>query len=159
MGGIERFEDIEEWKAARELTKQIYSVSKEGQFSRDYGLQGQIQKATTSIMANIAEGFDSDREFSEVLGYALRSTTEVQSHLYFSLDQGYISEHQFKSLYDHTLKVKNLISGFIRYLRGEINVEPSIVHHVSKVSQGVEWGRCQAGMDSGKVKGNLDGFF
>ncbi len=131
MGGIERFEDIEEWKAARELTKQIYSVSKEGQFSRDYGLQGQIQKATTSIMANIA----------------------------FSLDQGYISEHQFKSLYDHTLKVKNLISGFIRYLRGEINVEPSIVHHVSKVSQGVEWGRCQAGMDSGKVKGNLDGFF
>jgi len=52
MGGIERFEDIEAWKAARELTKQNYSVSKEGQFSRDYGLQGQIQKATTSIMAN-----------------------------------------------------------------------------------------------------------
>lgn len=51
MGGIERFEDIEAWKAARELTRQIYSISKEGQFSRDYGLRDQIQKATTSIMA------------------------------------------------------------------------------------------------------------
>lgn len=121
MGGIERFEDIEAWKAARELTKQIYSVSKEGQFSRDYGLQDQIQKATTSIMANIAEGFDggSDREFIRFLGYSMRSASEVQSHLYVALDQRYIDEKEFTALYEKTVTVKSLVRGFIRYLRSE----------------------------------------
>jgi len=121
MGGIERFEDIEAWKAARELTKQIYSVSKEGQFSRDYGLQGQIQRATTSIMANIAEGFDggSDREFIRFLGYSMRSASEVQSHLYVAVDQRYIDEREFTALYEKTVAVKSLVRGFIRYLRSE----------------------------------------
>jgi len=121
MGGIERFEDIAAWKAARELTKQIYSVSKEGQFSRDYGLQDQIQKATTSIMANIAEGFDggSDREFIRFLGYSMRSASEVQSHLYVALDQRYIDEKEFTALYEKTVTVKSLVRGFIRYLRSE----------------------------------------
>ena len=70
-------------------------------------------------MANIAEGFDggSNREFVRYLGYALRSTTEVQSHLYVASDQGHIDQQGFKSLYDLSVEVKNLISGFLRYLR------------------------------------------
>lgn len=79
-------------------------------------------------MANVAEGFDggSNREFIKFLSYGLRSATEVQSHLYVALDQGYIDQQGFKSLYDLTLKVKNLLSGFIRYLRSRprtLNVE------------------------------------
>ncbi len=121
MAGIERFEEIEAWRAARELTKQIYTASKNGSFSKDYGLRDQIQRAANSIMANIAEGFDggSDREFIKFLGYAMRSATEVQSHLYVALDQGYIEQREFESLYNLTIKVKNLTSGFIRYLRSE----------------------------------------
>ena len=84
MAGIERFEDIEAWQAARELTQRVYAITKDGPLSKDYGLRNQIQTAGTSVMANIAEGFDggSNREFIKFLGYALRSATEVQSHLY-----------------------------------------------------------------------------
>ena len=119
MGGIERFEDIDAWKAARELTSQIYAVTCEGTFAKDYGLKDQIQRAATSIMANVAEGFDggSDREFIRFLGYARRSATEVQSHLYVALDQHYIDEREFLALYEKTGAAKSLISGFIRYLR------------------------------------------
>ena len=119
MGGIERFEDIDAWKAARELTSQIYAVTCEGTFAKDYGLKDQIQRAATSIMANVAEGFDggSDREFIRFLGYARRSATEVQSRLYVALDQHYIDEREFLALYEKTGAVKSLISGFIRYLR------------------------------------------
>jgi len=56
--GIERFEDIEAWKAARELSQEVYKITAQGQFTRDYGLRDQIQRAAISIMANIAEGFD-----------------------------------------------------------------------------------------------------
>ena len=70
-------------------------------------------------MANIAEGFDSgsDREFLRFLGYALRSASELQSHLYVALDQGYVDDESFSSVYYHIVKVKNLIGGFARYLR------------------------------------------
>lgn len=51
------------------------------------------------------------------MGYARRSATEIQSHLYVALDQGYIEEEKFNELYQEAVKTKNLISGFIRYLK------------------------------------------
>ena len=120
---IERFEDIEAWKAARELTREIYALTRQEAFSKDFGLRDQVQRAAVSIMANIAEGFDSqsNKAFIQFLGYALRSATEVQSHLYVALDQGYITQDKFDDLYQQAVKGKNLIHGFMRYLR---NTEP-----------------------------------
>ena len=116
---IERFEDIEAWKVARDLAHRIYGAAAQEQFSRDFGLRDQIQRAAVSVMANIAEGFDSqtNRAFTQFLGYALRSATEVQSHLYVALDQGYIDQKAFEELYSKVVTAKNLIHGFMRYLR------------------------------------------
>lgn len=116
---IEKFENIQAWQAARELTNAIYKATTHGQFARDYGLRDQIQRAAISVMANIAEGFGSQstQTFIQFLGYALRSATEVQSHLYVALDQGYIDQNVFDQIYQQTGEVRNLIYGFIRYLR------------------------------------------
>ncbi len=62
MGTISRFEEIEAWKNARELTKQIYQLSAIGAFSRDFGLRDQIRRAAVSVMSNIAEGFESQTQ-------------------------------------------------------------------------------------------------
>ena len=118
---IERFEEIESWKKARELTSVIYSLTSKDKFAKDYGLRDQIQRAAVSIMANIAEGFDrqSRKEFVQFLYYASASGSEVQSHLYVALDQRYISEKDFGILYDQAKKTKSLINGFIAYLKGK----------------------------------------
>ena len=50
---IERFEDIEGWQVARELTRKVYAVTNKPRFSKDYGLKDQIQRAATSIMHNV----------------------------------------------------------------------------------------------------------
>jgi four helix bundle protein len=115
---IERFEDIEGWQMARELTRGIYAVTKMGSFSKDYGLKDQITRASGSIMHNIAEGFDggSNAEFIKFLRYAQRSATEVQSQLYVALDQEYIAEESFERLYQQALEVHKKIGGFIAYL-------------------------------------------
>ena len=57
---IERFEDIEAWQLARELTRKVYCLTKQPKFVQDYGLKSQIQNAAGSSMHNIAEGFDSE---------------------------------------------------------------------------------------------------
>jgi four helix bundle protein len=129
MAGIKRFEEIEAWKEARRLTREVYKATRQSGFRRDFGLRDQVQRASISIMANIAEGFDggSNREFLKFLAYALRSASEVQSHLYVALDQDYIGQQSFDSLFEITVRVKNLISGFIRYLRSRPR-RPNIEH-------------------------------
>ncbi len=116
---IERFEDIEGWQEARLLARMVYGVSSKGRFARDFPLRRQIEEAAASVMANIAEGFDSgsDAEFIRFLGYARRSASEVQSHLYIGLDRGYVTEEEFKAIYQKAVQAKKLINGFIRYLR------------------------------------------
>ena len=116
---IERFEDIEEWQEARKLVQEVYRITKGIDFSKDYGLKDQIQRAAVSAMANIAEGFDdrSNQAFIQFLNYALRSVTEVQSHLYVALDQEYITQSNFDELYQQANRIKSIINGFIRYLK------------------------------------------
>jgi len=100
---IERFEDIDAWKLARELTRKVYVLTKKDKFSHYFGLKGQIQAAAGSSMHNIAEGFDAETnpEFIRFLRYAKRSCTEVQSELYAALDQEYITKMEFQDGYDH----------------------------------------------------------
>jgi len=115
---IERFEDIEAWQLARQLAGKVYSLTRKTDFARDLGLKGQIQDAVGSSMHNIAEGFDaeSNREFIRFLRYAKRSCTEVQSELYASLDQNYITKAEFQDCYDHAARTRAAIRGFIKYL-------------------------------------------
>jgi len=116
---IERFEEIESWKGARELTAVIYKMTGMDGFVKDFGLKDQIQRASVSIMANIAEGFDSgtSKSFIIFLKYAYRSPSEVQSLLYVALDCRYITQNDFDDAYRKTNDIKNLIWGFIQFLR------------------------------------------
>lgn len=118
MSGFQRFEDIEAWQKARELTKQIYALSNDGKFARDFGLRDQIRRASVSIMSNIAEGFGrgGNKEFMQFLSTAKGSASEVQAQLYVALDANYINQEQFKQLYDLTQSTGNMIGGLIRYL-------------------------------------------
>jgi len=120
MTRIERFEDIEAWKKARVLVKEIYQTTGGGKFAKDFSLRDQIRRAAVSIISNIAEGFSrqTDQEFVQFLHIAKGSTSEVQSQLYVALDLDYINREEFERLYDEADQVARLISGFIKYLKG-----------------------------------------
>ncbi len=115
---ISRFEEIEAWQLARELTRMVYRLTKKKAFGLDFGLKRQIQEAAGSSMHNIAEGFDSETnaEFSRFLRYAKRSCTEVQSELYVALDEAYISRDEFDDTYEQARRTRAAIRGFINYL-------------------------------------------
>ena len=115
---IERFEDIEAWQLARELTRKVYRLTKKPRFAEDRGLRGQIQQAAGSTMHNIAEGFDAEStaEFIKFLRYSKRSCTEVQSELYVALDEKYLSEAEFQDAYEQARRTRAAVRGFINYL-------------------------------------------
>ena len=119
MAAIQRFEDLEAWKIAREVTKEIYRISKNELFVRDFGLRDQICRASVSIMSNVAEGFERDgnKEFLNFLSISKGSCGEVRSQLYVALDQKYISEAEFNLIYGKTTENSRVISGLIKYLQ------------------------------------------
>lgn len=119
MALIQKFEDLEAWKISREVTREIYRISKNQSFARDFGLRDQICRASVSTMSNIAEGFerDGDKEFINFLSIAKASSGEVRSQLYVALDQEYISENDFNLLYGKTTENSRVIAGLIKYLK------------------------------------------
>jgi four helix bundle protein len=97
---IKNFADLEIWQAARDLTKGIYTITKFAQFSKDFGLRDQMQRAAVSIMSNIAEGFErgGNQEFVQFLYIAKGACGEVRSQLYAALDQNYIDSKLMDNL-------------------------------------------------------------
>lgn len=112
---IEKFEDIVSWKKAKVLTIKIY---KKFETCKDFGFRDQIQRASVSIMNNIAEGFErrGDKEFKHFLFIAKGSCGEVRSMLYLALELKYLTEEQFKENYDLSVEISKLLSGFIKTL-------------------------------------------
>jgi len=119
MGTIHKFEEIEAWQTARNLTKTVYGLTAEGPFSRDFGLRDQMRRAAVSIMSNIAEGFESKTRglFVEFLGRAKGSAGELRAQFYVAHDAGYLSSEQFRSLQDQSVKCSGQISRFMTYLK------------------------------------------
>ncbi|MDQ1640162.1 MAG: hypothetical protein QOF62_3501 [Pyrinomonadaceae bacterium] len=119
MSKIKRFEDIDCWTKARELTRSIYSISLGVRFSRDFALRDQLRRSSISILSNIAEGFERDgnKEFVQFLSIAKGSCGEARAQLYVALDQEYISDAQFRSISEMAIEISRMLSGLIKYLK------------------------------------------
>jgi four helix bundle protein len=119
MAKIRNFEELVCWQKGRELTREVYRVSRTGAFAKDFALRDQMRRACISITSNIAEGFErgGDKEFSQFLSLAKGSCGEVRSQLYVALDEAYISQTQCQSMKDLALDVSRAVAGMMGYLK------------------------------------------
>jgi four helix bundle protein len=112
---IEKFENIISWQKAEILTIEIY---KEFKNCKDFGFRDQIQRASVSIMNNIAEGFErkGDKEFKYFLFIAKGSCGEVKSMLYLTNKLGYLNKEKNIELQNLSIEISKLLSGLIKAL-------------------------------------------
>ena len=118
MAKIERFEDLECWKAARELVNKVITVCKTEPLRSDFETKIQIKKAALSSMNNIAEGFSRYHKKDSVkfYDYAQSSAAEVKSMTYVLMDNNYLPKEDIDKLFEKSEKVKNLTLGLIRWV-------------------------------------------
>src|ERR1051326_7740030 len=111
MATFRRIEEIRVWHLARQLVKDIYYLSDTSLFKRDTPLRNQIRRASTSIVSNIAEGFErnGNKEFIQFLSLAKGSAGEVLSQLLIALDQHYCDESSFRPLRTRTLQILRML--------------------------------------------------
>ncbi|MBC7903481.1 MAG: four helix bundle protein [Gemmatimonadaceae bacterium] len=106
-------EDLLVWQKARILCKEIHLLIKAGAFSADQKLLDQINRSSSSIMDNLAEGFGRQGlgEFLNYIRIALGSAVEVKSQLYRSIDRNYISSERFTHLLGLTEEIIKMSYG------------------------------------------------
>lgn len=100
MEGIKRFEELLIWQKSREFSKEIHSIFREKKRFEEIALSGQIIRSSSSVMDNIAEGFErgGNKEFLQYLWISKASVGESRSQLYRALDFGIIQESDFLKL-------------------------------------------------------------
>ena len=118
MATITQFEDLEIWKEARKLSKEIFLITlNNNDFKNDFRFRDQIRASSGSIMDNIAEGFErnGNLEFRQFLSIAKGSAGETRSQLYRALDFN-ITQEVFEALKMDSENLSGKINNFITYL-------------------------------------------
>jgi four helix bundle protein len=116
---VSRFEDLLVWQRAKRLCVDIYHVTGEGRFARDFGLRDQVQRAAVSVMSNIAEGFErkSAPEFARFLMIAKGSAAEVKSQMYLAEELGYTDEGTARALRSQCSEIARMLISLRKTLR------------------------------------------
>ena len=118
---VNKFEDLNVWRLAREMVVSIYRITENKGFKNDFGLRNQIQRASVSVLSNIAEGFEygSDAEFWRYLQIAKGSIGEVRAQLYVAVDLSYIGKDEFELIYNEAENISKMISSLMKYLKSK----------------------------------------
>ena len=109
--------DLDVWKQARILSKEVYLVSSNFPSDEKFGLTSQIRRAAVSIPSNIAEGCGRNHPKDSIQFFyvARGSVYEVETQLYLASDLGFIEEIDLKTLLLKLETTRKLLNGFINY--------------------------------------------
>ncbi len=108
--------DLEVWRAARELRKEIYRLARGLPDFEKFGLASQLRRASTSVTANLAEGFGrfGYEENAQLCRQARGSLYEVRDHLTTCVDEGYLEVTEGERLDKLAQTVARLLNGYLR---------------------------------------------
>ncbi len=131
MSKASKFEDLEIFQLARKLCKEVYEITKEGEFHKDTRFVQQIHASAGSVMDNIAEGYEREgnKEFVNFLYIAKGSCGEVRSQIIRASDVGFIDNDTSTRLYNDCIGLSKAISAFVKSLktsdyRGSKHLDP-----------------------------------
>jgi four helix bundle protein len=116
---IQRFEDLIVWQKSMDLAEEIYKVTKQGAFAKDWGLKQQIQRAVVSISSNIAEGYErqTTQEYVRYLTIAKGSAGELRTQIVLAGRLGYLTPIEASVLVENCQEISRMLGGLKRRLK------------------------------------------
>jgi len=116
---VTRFENLECWKKAKALAVELYQISNNGEFGKDFGFKDQVRRAAISIASNIAEGKERETvaEFIRYLYIAKGSAGELKTQLLIAEDIGYVSQERAQNLRMKVEALSAMVGALIKKLK------------------------------------------
>jgi four helix bundle protein len=123
---VKDFTDLDVWKVAREMRREIYRLASSLPEFEKFGLASQLRRAATSVMANLAEGFGryGYQENIHFCRQARGSIYELRDHLTTCLDAQYLDEREAGRLDALAQRVTQILNGYLRSTLGLKGSEP-----------------------------------
>src|SRR3954468_12301707 len=120
---MRNFQKLEVWKKSHELTLAIYRLTATFPTNERYGLTSQLQRASASIGANLAEGCgrETDADYKRFVQMAAGSACEVEYHILLARDLSLINARTYESLNTDINEIKRMLCGLTHYLESEIH--------------------------------------
>ena len=118
---MRNFRQLDVWQQAHSLTLDVYRMTSNLPSTERYGLVSQLQRASASIGANLAEGCgrDTDADFCRFVQIACGSACEVEYHLLLAHDLGLIEKSTYDAMNSKANEVKRMLHGLTQYLQSE----------------------------------------
>ena len=116
---IEDYKELDVWKKAVALTTELYKLTSRFPDTERYGLASQIRRATTSIAANIAEGWGrgSTGEYIQFLTVARGSLMELETHLIVAFNLHFLNSDEFRLVMKQVEDIGKMLNRLIGALR------------------------------------------
>jgi len=113
---VRDFKDLEVWKTARELRRELYKMAEGLPDIEKFSLASQIRRAAVSVTANIAEGYGrfGYQENAQMCRQARGSLYELRDHVTTCVDEGYLGSAEGKRLDTLIQSVTRLLNGYLR---------------------------------------------
>lgn len=113
---MKTFRDLLIWQKAMILVTNTYQITKNFPKEEIYGLTSQIRRCSVSIPSNIAEGFGrpSNKEFARFLNISMSSLFEYQTQIEIAININYITDEDFKTLFENSRELEAMLASFIR---------------------------------------------
>lgn len=120
MGDLlkDSYQGLEAWQEAVNLAKMAYTITRMLPVDERFGLIQQIRRSSTSVPANIAEGYGrwTTREYIRFLGIANGSLKEVETHIHVANQLGILDDARARTFFEQSSMVGRLLHGLRRSL-------------------------------------------
>jgi len=132
---VKDFTDLEVWKAAREMRRQIYMLAKTLPDFEKFGLASQLRRAAVSVTANLAEGYGrfGYQENAQFCRQARGSVYELRDHIITCMDECFISKDEGCKLDAMLQRVATILNGYLRATLARKQSDSKIENRNSKV--------------------------
>jgi len=111
-----KFQELRVWKRSKDLAVYIYKLTKQGEFSKDFGLRDQLRRAAVSVPSNIAEGdeLDTDKQAVRFFYIAKGSSAEVLTQSIIAEEIGYLKEGEFRFIESECKAISGMLGRLIK---------------------------------------------
>lgn len=125
MAEYKSYRDLDVWKKARALVKEVYLITKGFPKDEIYGLVSQMRRCAVSIPSNIAEGYGRQfkKETIQFLHIARGSLFELETQFFIAADLSFINEEELEKRIQQLDDCKRLLNGLINYFEKTENLK------------------------------------
>ena len=123
MTSIKHFYDLDIWQEAHKLSLEIYKITEQFPQKEMYGLTDQIRRASTSVGANISEGFGRFHYKEKIKFYYISrgSVCEVQNFLFLAQDLKYLDKDKAREIFTRYENLSKRLNQFIKSINNKIS--------------------------------------